>query len=110
MTVNRSVDGESSATRDDDEVSGGEAGSASARPDERLRGTDSETPVSKPPAENTTANAQIGGVELEEEEELAPATGRPREQSSADTERIRNEDDFRGDAEITAVRGAIGKK
>ena len=49
-------------------------------------------------------------VELEEEEEPAPVPGRPREQSSADTERRRNEDDFRGDAEITAVRGAIGKK
>jgi len=51
-------------------------------------------------------------VELEEDESEPPVTrtGRPREQTAADTERIRNEDDFRGDAEITAVRGAIGKK
>ena len=47
-------------------------------------------------------------IELEEEE--INQGGRPREQTAADTERIRNEDDFRGDAEITAVRGAIGKK
>ena len=36
--------------------------------------------------------------------------GRPRENTAADTERRRNEDSYRGDGEITAVRGAIGKK
>jgi len=45
-----------------------------------------------------------------EEVEKPMLSGRPRENTAADTERVRNEDDYRGDAEITAVRGAIGKK
>lgn len=43
-----------------------------------------------------------------------PATGglggRPRENTQADTERVRNEDDYRGESEHIAVRNVIGKK
>jgi len=39
-----------------------------------------------------------------------PQLGRPPQQIQADQQRRRNEDDFRGDGEITAARAAIGEK